>query len=421
MGAGISTFGAVTALAVSLIMIIKKNNPVYSLLIGAFIGGIAGGAGVEFTVKAMMGGAADMIPAILRIITSGVLAGVLIKSGGALRIAETIIKVLGEKRIIWAMAISVMVLTASGVFIDIAVITAAPIGLELCRKLKYNPMVMILSMIGGGKAGNIISPNPNTIAVAEDFGVPMSSLMAANIIPAVTGLIFTVFISTLLSKRLKSNGERIKQDIVHITKELPSVAASFSGPVVVVFLLALRPLSGISIDPLIALPLGGIAEVLFMGRIKDIHEYVEFGLKKMMPVAVLLIGTGTLAGIIKESTMEITILGFIKSSGIPLILLAPLSGVLMSGATASTTSGATIASGTFGNILVSGGVSPLAGGAMINCGATVLDHLPHGSFFHVTGGSMGIKFKERLRLIPYECIIGISMTVVSIICSYFIK
>ena len=43
---------------------------------------------------------------------------------------------------------------------------------------------------------------------------------------------------------------------------------------------------------------------------------------------------------------------------------------------------------------------------MVNSGATVLDHLPHGSFFHATGGSVEMKMKERLRLIPYETLIG---------------
>ena len=52
---------------------------------------------------------------------------------------------------------------------------------------------------------------------------------------------------------------------------------------------------------------------------------------------------------------------------------------------------------------------------MTNAGATVLDHLPHGSFFHATGGSIGMDLKERLRLIPYESLIGlvlVSMTTV---------
>jgi GntP family gluconate:H+ symporter len=44
---------------------------------------------------------------------------------------------------------------------------------------------------------------------------------------------------------------------------------------------------------------------------------------------------------------------------------------------------------------------------MVNSGATMLDHLPHGSFFHATGGSVDMRMSERLRLIPYESLIGL--------------
>jgi len=43
----------------------------------------------------------------------------------------------------------------------------------------------------------------------------------------------------------------------------------------------------------------------------------------------------------------------------------------------------------------------------------VFDHMPHGSFFHATGGSVGMAIKERLKVIPYETAVGFIMTVVS--------
>jgi len=52
---------------------------------------------------------------------------------------------------------------------------------------------------------------------------------------------------------------------------------------------------------------------------------------------------------------------------------------------------------------------------MINSGATVLDHLPHGSFFHATGGVADISIRERLRLIPYETAIGAILAIGTII------
>jgi GntP family gluconate:H+ symporter len=94
--------------------------------------------------------------------------------------------------------------------------------------------------------------------------------------------------------------------------------------------------------------------------------------------------------------------------------LAPVSGVLMAGATASTTAGATIASQTFAEALVEAGVPSLSAAAALHAGATVVDSLPHGSFFHATGGSVFMGVKERLRLIPWEAAVGLVSTVSSV-------
>ena len=414
----ITTLGAILGLLLSIILIIKKFHPAYSLILGAVVGGLVGGAGLTGTVDVMMTGAKDIMPAILRIVTSGVLAGVLIKTGAAAKIADQIIKTLGEKRALFALALSTMILTSVGVFVDVAVITVAPIALAIAKKIGYAPMVILLAMIGGGKAGNVISPNPNTISAAENFGVDLSSLMAANIIPAIVGLIVTVILANMLGKKIKSKKlEEIEDEIENESEkgELPSFISAIVGPVVAIMLLALRPIAGIAIDPLIALPVGGIAGALAMGKIKNINEYVTFGLSKMMPVAILLIGTGTVAGIIKASTLQQTTIAILSAVHMPAFLLAPISGVLMSAATASTTAGATIASATFAPAIIASGVSPLAGGAMVHTGATVLDHLPHGSFFHATAGATNMSIGERLILIPYESLIGLSMTIISTI------
>ena len=416
MDVQITTLGALLGLAVAIILLIKKVPPAYSLILGAVVGGLVGGAGLTGTVDVMIDGAKGIMPAILRIVTSGVLAGVLIQTGAAAKIADQIIKTLGEKRALFALSLSTMILTAVGVFVDVAVITVAPIALAIAKKLGYSPIVILLAMIGGGKAGNIISPNPNTISAAENFGVNLSSLMAANIIPAIVGLIVTVILATLLAKKFK--GTKVKtQELENETvdTDLPSFFAAIVGPLVAIILLSLRPIIGVSVDPLLALPVGGIVGVIAMGKFKYLNEYITFGLSKMMPVAILLIGTGTVAGIIKASTLQTTTISMLNAMHMPSFLLAPISGILMSAATASTTSGATIASATFAPAIMSSGVSALSGAAMVHAGATVLDHLPHGSFFHATAGSVNMTINDRLKLIPYESLIGLSMTIVSTI------
>ena len=94
-------------------------------------------------------------------------------------------------------------------------------------------------------------------------------------------------------------------------------------------------------------------------------------------------------------------------------LLAPVAGILMCAATASTTAGATIASASFSGAILGTGIAPVSAAALVNASCTVLDHLPHGSFFNATGGCVGMSVPERMRLIPYETLVGLALTLLS--------
>lgn len=399
-----TAIGALIGLLISVYLIIKKIHPTYSLIAGALIGGLLGGLPLTETVKVMTDGVKDITPAIIRILTAGVLSGILVKTGAAATISNAIIRKLGEKHVFFALALATMLLCAVGVFIDVAVITVAPIALSIGKRLGLSPSVLLIAMIGGGKCGNIISPNPNTIIAAENFRADLSSVMFSNIIPALLGLLFTVYVVVRLIPK-KFVNIRNEQEASH-DQSLPSLASSLVAPVVTILLLALRSLLGITIDPLLALPVGGLCGIICMKQWKNILISMEFGLQKMSNVAILLIGTGTIAGVIKNSTLKDWILQLLSQAHFNEVTIAPISGALMSAATASTTAGATLASSSFADTIMAVGISAAWGAAMINSGATVLDHLPHGSFFHATGGVCELTFRERMKLVPYETLIG---------------
>lgn len=409
-----SALAALIGLSISIILIIRKLSPVFSLMLGAVVGGLLAGWGIETTVTHMIGGVKDITPAIVRILAAGVLTGMLVKTGSATTIAKSIIKVLGEKYIYLALAISAMILTGMGVFIDVAVITIAPIAIIMGSRLHLSRFKLLLAMIGGGKCGNIMSPNPNTIIAAENFDAPLSSVMAAGIVPALIGLVVTVFVIVPLIPKGDLMGEEAKGEEARGEENLPSLWRSLLGPIVTILLLALRPIAGIVIDPMIALPVGGVVGILATGKWRDSAVCLSYGLEKMSGIAILLVGTGTLAGIIKASAIKDVLVGMLAGWSNGGSFMAPIAGALMSAATASTTAGATIASASFGEAILAAGVAAVWGAAMTNAGATTLDHLPHGSFFHATGGSMGFSVSERLRLIPYETLVGLILTICSI-------
>ena len=407
----VSALGAICALAIAIIMILRKVPPAYGMLAGALLGGLIGGVDLVNVIKMMTEGAQGIMPAVLRILAAGVLAGVLMESGAASTIASGIVKAIGEKRALLALTFATMILTAVGVFVDIAVITVAPIGLAIARKAGLSRTAILLAMVGGGKCGNIMSPNPNTIAAADAFNLPMTSVMAAGIVPAIFGILITYLIAGMLTKK----GSQVEESDIHEIDAslLPGTIAAITAPLVTITLLALRPIANISIDPMIALPAGGIAGALAMGRFTKLNEYAVSGLGKMSGVAIMLIGTGTLAGIVANSALKTVIINGLESSGLPAYMLAPVSGALMSAATASTTAGTVVASNVFSGPILELGVSAIAGAAMIHAGATVFDTMPHGSFFHATGGATFMNVKERLKLLPYECLVGFSLATIS--------
>ena len=64
-----TTIGALIGMAVAIILIIKKVQPAYSLILGALIGGVIGSGNLILTVDTMVSGAQSMISSVLRYVS----------------------------------------------------------------------------------------------------------------------------------------------------------------------------------------------------------------------------------------------------------------------------------------------------------------------------------------------------------------
>lgn len=405
-----TTFGALTGLILAIALIAYKVTPVYALVLGALSGGLLSGAGLSATIEAMMSGAEGMMPCILRILASGILVGALVKTGSATKIADSIVSSLGSKFALTAIALATMIVCAVGVFADIAVITVAPVALAVGRRAKLSIPSLLVAMVGGSKAGNVISPNPNTIAVAEAFGLDLTSVIIANIIPAICALSATIILSEWLAGK---RTQPVNTD-TQKTKDGINVWQALAGPLAVIILLASGSVFGTAIDPLVALPVGGLVSIIVCGQWRNTIRYAEYGLSNVSGVSILLIGTGTIAGIVSGSGLNSDMIRLLNACHMPIFVLAPLSSALLSAATASTAASVTIAAQTFSGPLLDSGIAALPAAAMLHAGGTILDSLPHGSFFHATAEAVGMNIKDRLKTITYEAIIGSVTTIISV-------
>ena len=444
----INFLGVFVGLTLSIILIVFKLNPVSAMFLGTVVGSLLGGASLhEMLWQIIIPGVESVTGIIIRIIAGGVLAGVLIESGAAESIARSIVTKLGDRNALLALALSSMILLAVGIFLPVSVVILAPIALSVAHKAGISKLSAILALSGGGKAGNLISPNPNTISAAEAFDLPLGDLMIQGFIPALAALLATVILANLL----KNKGFRVKDKDLEtqsqlpiprkesrklpahikanvdvsraVEKELPPFSKAITAPLVAIILLLLKPvgdffdigfLSQLSLDSFIVLPIGAVTGMLVMGKGNRCLEFINKGITRMAPVVLMLVGAGALTGLIRNSVMPELIITSMNYLGIPMIFIAPISGAVMGAATGSAATGVIIAGPSFANILLAEGIPALSAAIMIHAGAALFDIVPHGNYFLASKDSMKVGMLDRLKVIPYEALIGLFMVTVTI-------
>ncbi|MEK1442679.1 GntP family permease [Limosilactobacillus fermentum] len=412
----ISWWGALIGLALAIYLILKKLNPVYSLMLGAIIGALLGGASLTGTIDILVKGEQSVMGTVLRVLAAGMLAGVMMESGAAETLARTIVDKLGDRMAILSLALATMVITAVGVFIPVAVLIVAPIALEVGRRMHISKLALLVALSGGGKAGNIISPNANTIAAAKGFGLELSQVMIADFIPAVVALIVTVIVARLLVKKGDAVMEADLGDMVDSdTGNLPTLGQAVVTPILAIVLLLLNPigqvahltlLTKVNLDATYVLPFAAIVGALVMKKGRELRDYARVGMTRMTDVVLILIGAGAIGATITSSNLPQLLIKGVEASHIPGVLLAPISGILMAAATASTSTGVILATGSFAKAILGFGVAPLAAAAMVHTGAIVIDQLPQGNYFHVTANAMHMDLRQRSQGILYEAMVG---------------
>jgi GntP family gluconate:H+ symporter len=426
----ISWVGALIGLLLAILLILFKLAPTYSLILGAIVGAFIGGADFAQAVSIVISGTQSVMGTVVRIIAAGVFAGVMMESGAAESIAKTIVDKLGGTKAMLSLALATMIITAVGVFIPVAVLIVAPIALSVGNKMGYSKVALLVALSGGGKAGNIISPNPNTIAAAGGYKLDVNQVMLGGLIPAICGVIVAVIIASMIKyKGTKVTDEEAAELEKVSTTNLPSLAKALVTPAIAIVLLMISPvgsmlgldaLAKLKIDSLYILPFAGIVGSLALGKRKKILDYCSSGLNRMTPTILIIIGAGAIGGLITASSLPSQVVSLVEASGLSGTFLAPIAGILMAAATASTSTGVILATGSFSNAILNTGVAPLSAAVMTHAGATVIDHLPHGTYFHVTRNAMGMSMKDRMKVVMYESMVGLTMTIVAVILYGFI-
>lgn len=284
-GLEISWIGALCGLALAIILILFKLAPTYSLILGAIVGAFIGGANFSETITILVSGTQSVQGTVIRIIAAGVFAGVMMESGAAETIAKFIVDKLGGTKAMLSLALATMIITAVGVFIPVAVLIVAPIALSVANKMGYSKIAVLVALSGGGKAGNIISPNPNTIAAAGGFELHVNQVMIGGLIPAIFGVIVTVVLASLIKYKGTKVTDKEAEELENAnTSNLPSLSKALITPIIAIVLLMISPigallgidvLTKLNIDSLFILPFAAVVGTLALGKKKSCWIIVQ--------------------------------------------------------------------------------------------------------------------------------------------------
>ena len=405
---------------------IMSVSLILALIAGIPLGDIAGVIGAGFS---------GTFSSIGIVIILGALIGtVLEKTGAALKLADMVVKLVGQKNPELAIELMGWVVSIP-VFCDSGFVILDPIRRAMVRRTRTSSVAMTVALSAGLYISHVfIPPTPGPIAAASTLGIGDNLLLVmgmgvlASILPLIAGLLFAKYIG----KSVKSADET--GDSAETAKTYEELVASFGklpggfdalAPIIVpIILMALGSIAsmagwtGIAFDlfnflgkPIIALAVGTIFAVIQLAATKKLGEFYDLTnetLKVTGPILFVTAAGGVLGKVIATSDMvnfiteHATVLG---SVGIffPFLLAA-----ILKSAQGSSTVAITTTAGIVAPLLGAIGMSTPAEIALvvmaIGAGAMTVSHANDSYFWVVTNfGQMtpeqGYKTQTMLTLV----------------------
>ena len=377
-------------------------HPFIALLISGVMLGLFAGMPVISIMDTLQDGFAGTLRWIGIVMVLGTLVGeILFETGGSFRIADTVLKIVGKKRIPLTMGITGYIV-AIPVFVDVAYIMLQPVTESLAVKSKRNILVVGLSLTAGLTATHaLIPPTPGPLAAAGLINADLGRLILINAFVAFCATAGGLFWATFYCKREVlpydrelADGFKQKESIL-TQQKMPGALGAFTPILLPLILIALRSFIKSDINgfvkqtfqflgsPTIALLIGVFCASLLLKkgqRTKKIHELLDRAIQKAAIVIMITGAGGAFGGVIKASPIGHSVSDVIANSGIPGFFFPFLLAAAITTSTGSLTVSMVTSSTIVASVIGSLNLSPEMAIALIGAGSFCVFHA-NTSFF----------------------------------------
>ncbi|EMD0958995.1 gluconate:H+ symporter [Acinetobacter baumannii] len=214
------------AIVALIVMIAKFRIYPFLVLIIVSLGlALAVGMPMDGIVKSYEAGTGKTLGHLAIVIALGTMLGkMMAESGGAERIAITLIKWFGEKHIHWAMMF-IALIVGLPVFFEVGFVLLIPIAFNIAKRTGKSLLIVGLPMVAGlSVVHGLIPPHPAVQAYHADIGKTiMYSLLVGVPTAVVAGPLYALWINKYV--KLPENNPLAKQFVeadANNTRELPS-------------------------------------------------------------------------------------------------------------------------------------------------------------------------------------------------------
>lgn len=434
---------AAVGIIVLLLLIIKfKLHPVISMMIAAIIIGVGAGMPLTMISSTVEKGVGKTLQGIALLVGLGsMFGGILEVSGGAQRIAQTLIDKLGQKKAGVALGITGLVIGTT-VFFEAGVVVLIPLAFSVVKQTKKSTLYYAIPLLAGLASGYaFVPPSAGSVLVADSLGVNLGVMIMVGVPTAliclvVAGVIWGRFIGDKVFTKLPVNVQEIKED----SKELPPfglVLGVILIPLVLILISTISKYLPIPANiqnvlafigkPFLALTIATLAAMYFLGIRRgytgeQLKKILDHSLRPVGMILLVIASGGVIRWMLQDSGLGEIIGPALEKSGMPLIIVAFLIALLVRASVGSSMVAMTMASGIMATMPAVMATSMIYRAAMccaICGGATALSHVNDAGFWLV-GTFLEIDEKTTLKSwTVMETLIGVTSLIVSLIISIF--
>jgi len=421
-----------------------KLHPFLTLLVAAFGVGIFSGMPLTDVVSAVNDGFGGLMGYIGIVIVAGTIIGTILeKSGAAIRMAETVLRVVGEKRPQLAMSIIGSIVSIP-VFCDSGYVILSSLKKALAKRAKVALASMAVALATGLYATHtLVPPTPGPIAAAGNIGASdyLGTIILIGAIVAIPTIFAGYLWATRVAKNIEIEGEHDDHidydEVIKQFGDLPSTAKSFAPIVLPILLIGFGSVvkffgwtGGIAEffiflgAPVVALIIGIFAAFPLMPQLNEetLTKWVGQGITDAAPILLITGAGGAFGSVIKATPVASLIKGFADGGLLngALILLIPfVVAAALKSAQGSSTAALVVTSSLIAPMLPTMGIEgaiPLALVVMaIGAGAMTVSHV-NDSYFWVVTEFSGMEVTDAYKAQTMATLVqGLTAIVFSII------